>query len=156
MTAFEEFGVMPEIGKAVDDMDWNLPTDVQVGRKFVVQKPPTSGSRLYYYTWYAHYVLNCLGIVFFCNFWAQINLHSDHFVRDRMSFFSERLSLLRSFISVSFLVHKVCLSVNQQKNNNSIIKSSGSVLRNVWLGSECLLTVQYELDHNFYFMLVSQ
>lgn len=29
MTAFEEFGVMPEIGKAVDDMDWNLPTDVQ-------------------------------------------------------------------------------------------------------------------------------
>jgi len=30
MTAFEEFGVMPEIGKAVDDMDWNLPTDVQV------------------------------------------------------------------------------------------------------------------------------
>ena len=31
MTAFEEFGVMPEIGKAVDDMDWNLPTDVQVG-----------------------------------------------------------------------------------------------------------------------------
>jgi len=29
MTAFEEFGVMPEIGKAVEDMDWNLPTDVQ-------------------------------------------------------------------------------------------------------------------------------
>jgi ATP-dependent RNA helicase DDX1 len=29
MTAFEEFGVMPEIGKAVDEMDWNLPTDVQ-------------------------------------------------------------------------------------------------------------------------------
>ena len=38
MTAFEEFGVMPEIGKAVDDMDWNLPTDVQVGRKFVAKK----------------------------------------------------------------------------------------------------------------------
>uniref|UniRef100_A0A336MTA5 ATP-dependent RNA helicase n=1 Tax=Culicoides sonorensis TaxID=179676 RepID=A0A336MTA5_CULSO len=29
MTAFEEFGVMPEIGKAVDEMDWLLPTDVQ-------------------------------------------------------------------------------------------------------------------------------
>ena len=29
MTAFEEFGVMPEIGKAVEEMDWNLPTDVQ-------------------------------------------------------------------------------------------------------------------------------
>lgn len=29
MTAFEEFGVMPEIGKAVDDMGWTLPTDVQ-------------------------------------------------------------------------------------------------------------------------------
>ena len=29
MTAFEEFGVMPEIGKAVDDMSWSLPTDVQ-------------------------------------------------------------------------------------------------------------------------------
>ncbi|XP_032665777.1 ATP-dependent RNA helicase Ddx1 [Odontomachus brunneus] len=29
MTAFEEMGVLPEIGKAVDDMDWTLPTDVQ-------------------------------------------------------------------------------------------------------------------------------
>ncbi len=29
MTAFEEFGVIPELGKAVEDMDWLLPTDVQ-------------------------------------------------------------------------------------------------------------------------------
>ncbi|CAK9830344.1 ATP-dependent RNA helicase Ddx1 [Anthophora retusa] len=29
MTAFEEMGVLPEIGKAVDDMEWSLPTDVQ-------------------------------------------------------------------------------------------------------------------------------
>lgn len=29
MTAFEEFGVLPEIGKAVEEMEWNLPTDVQ-------------------------------------------------------------------------------------------------------------------------------
>jgi ATP-dependent RNA helicase DDX1 len=29
MTAFEEFGVLPEIARAVDDMGWNLPTDVQ-------------------------------------------------------------------------------------------------------------------------------
>ncbi|RLU24295.1 hypothetical protein DMN91_002383 [Ooceraea biroi] len=29
MTAFEEMGVLPEIAKAVDDMDWTLPTDVQ-------------------------------------------------------------------------------------------------------------------------------
>ncbi|KFD57405.1 hypothetical protein M514_01508 [Trichuris suis] len=29
MTAFEEMGVLPEIGKAVDEMDWTLPTDVQ-------------------------------------------------------------------------------------------------------------------------------
>ncbi|XP_023221949.1 ATP-dependent RNA helicase DDX1-like [Centruroides sculpturatus] len=29
MTAFEEMGVMPEIGKAVDEMEWSLPTDVQ-------------------------------------------------------------------------------------------------------------------------------
>merc|ERR1712123_141313 len=29
MTAFEEFGVLPEIAKAVDDMGWTLPTDVQ-------------------------------------------------------------------------------------------------------------------------------
>ena len=29
MTAFEEFGVMPEIGKAVEEMEWLLPTDVQ-------------------------------------------------------------------------------------------------------------------------------
>ena len=29
MTAFEEFGVMGEIGKAVEEMDWLLPTDVQ-------------------------------------------------------------------------------------------------------------------------------
>ena len=34
MTAFEEFGVLPEIGKAVDDMGWTLPTDVQVIRIF--------------------------------------------------------------------------------------------------------------------------
>ena len=30
MTAFEEFGVMPELGAAVDEMGWTLPTDVQV------------------------------------------------------------------------------------------------------------------------------
>ncbi|XP_073989930.1 ATP-dependent RNA helicase Ddx1 isoform X1 [Rhodnius prolixus] len=29
MTAFEEFGVLPEIGKAVEEMEWMLPTDVQ-------------------------------------------------------------------------------------------------------------------------------
>ncbi|GAB0093946.1 ATP-dependent RNA helicase Ddx1 [Sergentomyia squamirostris] len=29
MTAFEEFGVLPEIGRAVDEMEWTLPTDVQ-------------------------------------------------------------------------------------------------------------------------------
>ncbi|KAH9519168.1 ATP-dependent RNA helicase ddx1 [Bulinus truncatus] len=29
MTAFEEMGVMPEIAKAVEEMDWSLPTDVQ-------------------------------------------------------------------------------------------------------------------------------
>lgn len=29
MTAFEEMGVLPEIAKAVDDIDWTLPTDVQ-------------------------------------------------------------------------------------------------------------------------------
>ncbi|RUS75832.1 hypothetical protein EGW08_016401 [Elysia chlorotica] len=29
MTAFEEMGVLPEIGKAVEEMDWSLPTDVQ-------------------------------------------------------------------------------------------------------------------------------
>ncbi|XP_076629609.1 ATP-dependent RNA helicase Ddx1 [Colletes latitarsis] len=29
MTAFEEMGVLPEIGKAVDEMEWMLPTDVQ-------------------------------------------------------------------------------------------------------------------------------
>ncbi|XP_076029050.1 ATP-dependent RNA helicase Ddx1-like isoform X1 [Oratosquilla oratoria] len=29
MTAFEEMGVMPEIAKAVEEMDWTLPTDVQ-------------------------------------------------------------------------------------------------------------------------------
>lgn len=29
MTAFEEFGVIPELGRAVDEMDWLLPTDVQ-------------------------------------------------------------------------------------------------------------------------------
>ncbi|UYV62061.1 DDX1 [Cordylochernes scorpioides] len=29
MTAFEEMGVLPEIAKAVDEVDWNLPTDVQ-------------------------------------------------------------------------------------------------------------------------------
>lgn len=29
MTAFEEFGVLPELAKAIDEMDWTLPTDVQ-------------------------------------------------------------------------------------------------------------------------------
>ncbi|XP_063218219.1 ATP-dependent RNA helicase Ddx1 [Bacillus rossius redtenbacheri] len=29
MTAFEEMGVLPEIAKAVDEMEWMLPTDVQ-------------------------------------------------------------------------------------------------------------------------------
>ncbi|XP_001352892.3 ATP-dependent RNA helicase Ddx1 [Drosophila pseudoobscura] len=29
MTAFEEFGVLPELGKATDEADWTLPTDVQ-------------------------------------------------------------------------------------------------------------------------------
>ncbi|ROT74451.1 putative ATP-dependent RNA helicase Ddx1 [Penaeus vannamei] len=29
MAAFEEMGVMPEIAKAVEEMDWTLPTDVQ-------------------------------------------------------------------------------------------------------------------------------
>lgn len=29
MTAFEEFGVIPELGKAVDEMEWLLPTDIQ-------------------------------------------------------------------------------------------------------------------------------
>lgn len=29
MTAFEEFGVIPELSKAVDEMEWLLPTDVQ-------------------------------------------------------------------------------------------------------------------------------
>ncbi len=29
MSAFEEFGVMPEIIKAVEELEWTLPTDVQ-------------------------------------------------------------------------------------------------------------------------------
>lgn len=29
MTAFEEFGVLPEIAKAIDEMEWTLPTDIQ-------------------------------------------------------------------------------------------------------------------------------
>ena len=29
MAAFEEFGVLPELGAAVDDLGWTLPTDVQ-------------------------------------------------------------------------------------------------------------------------------
>lgn len=29
MTAFEEFGVLPEIARAVEEMEWTLPTDVQ-------------------------------------------------------------------------------------------------------------------------------
>lgn len=29
MTAFEEFGVIPELAKAVDELEWLLPTDVQ-------------------------------------------------------------------------------------------------------------------------------
>ncbi|GLV36238.1 Dead-box-1 [Carabus blaptoides fortunei] len=29
MTAFEEFGVLPEIAKAVEELEWTLPTDVQ-------------------------------------------------------------------------------------------------------------------------------
>ncbi|RWS29841.1 ATP-dependent RNA helicase DDX1-like protein [Leptotrombidium deliense] len=29
MTAFEEMGILPEIAKAVDEMEWTLPTDIQ-------------------------------------------------------------------------------------------------------------------------------
>ncbi|CAG9860100.1 unnamed protein product [Phyllotreta striolata] len=29
MTAFEEFGVLPEIAKALDELEWSLPTDIQ-------------------------------------------------------------------------------------------------------------------------------
>ncbi|XP_060536122.1 ATP-dependent RNA helicase Ddx1 [Cylas formicarius] len=29
MTAFEEFGVLPEIAKAIDELEWSLPTDIQ-------------------------------------------------------------------------------------------------------------------------------
>lgn len=29
MTAFEEMGVLPELAKAIEEMEWNLPTDVQ-------------------------------------------------------------------------------------------------------------------------------
>ncbi|XP_022673538.1 ATP-dependent RNA helicase DDX1-like [Varroa destructor] len=29
MTAFEEMGVIPDVARAVDELDWNLPTDVQ-------------------------------------------------------------------------------------------------------------------------------
>uniref|UniRef100_A0A914WY60 ATP-dependent RNA helicase n=1 Tax=Plectus sambesii TaxID=2011161 RepID=A0A914WY60_9BILA len=29
MTAFEEMGMLPELGRAVEDLDWTLPTDVQ-------------------------------------------------------------------------------------------------------------------------------
>ncbi|XP_076269048.1 ATP-dependent RNA helicase Ddx1 [Rhynchophorus ferrugineus] len=29
MAAFEEFGVLPEISKAIDEMEWTLPTDIQ-------------------------------------------------------------------------------------------------------------------------------
>ncbi|KAF5296130.1 hypothetical protein FQR65_LT10300 [Abscondita terminalis] len=29
MAAFEEFGVLPEIAKAIDDLEWTLPTDIQ-------------------------------------------------------------------------------------------------------------------------------
>ncbi|KAF7635058.1 hypothetical protein Mgra_00005499, partial [Meloidogyne graminicola] len=29
MTAFEELGVLPEIGKALDELEWTLPTDIQ-------------------------------------------------------------------------------------------------------------------------------
>ncbi|XP_022907258.2 ATP-dependent RNA helicase Ddx1 isoform X2 [Onthophagus taurus] len=29
MTAFEEFGVLPEIAKAIEELDWTLPTDIQ-------------------------------------------------------------------------------------------------------------------------------
>ncbi|CAG9772685.1 unnamed protein product [Ceutorhynchus assimilis] len=29
MAAFEEFGVLPEISKAIDELDWTLPTDIQ-------------------------------------------------------------------------------------------------------------------------------
>ncbi|KAJ8923936.1 hypothetical protein NQ315_006712 [Exocentrus adspersus] len=29
MTAFEEFGVLPEIAKAIDELEWTLPTDIQ-------------------------------------------------------------------------------------------------------------------------------
>jgi hypothetical protein len=30
MSAFEEFGVMPEIIKAVQELEWELPRDIQV------------------------------------------------------------------------------------------------------------------------------
>ncbi|OTF83318.1 hypothetical protein BLA29_005061 [Euroglyphus maynei] len=29
MTAFEEMGIMPEIGKALEEIDWLLPTNIQ-------------------------------------------------------------------------------------------------------------------------------
>ena len=29
MTAFEEMGIMPEIGKAIEEIEWNLPTNIQ-------------------------------------------------------------------------------------------------------------------------------
>ncbi|KAJ8931248.1 hypothetical protein NQ314_015867 [Rhamnusium bicolor] len=29
MTAFEEFGVLPEIARAIDELEWTLPTDIQ-------------------------------------------------------------------------------------------------------------------------------
>ncbi|VDO52494.1 unnamed protein product [Onchocerca flexuosa] len=29
MTAFEELGMLPELGRAVDEMEWTLPTDIQ-------------------------------------------------------------------------------------------------------------------------------
>lgn len=29
MTAFEEMGMMPEIGKALEEIEWILPTNIQ-------------------------------------------------------------------------------------------------------------------------------
>ena len=43
MTAFEEFGVMPELGAAVDEMGWTLPTDVQVLLNGSIEKQAKHG-----------------------------------------------------------------------------------------------------------------
>ena len=44
MTAFEEFGVMPELGAAVDEMGWTLPTDVQVLLNWLIEKQAKHGN----------------------------------------------------------------------------------------------------------------